>query len=580
MRRLAFGALLMALGAALALGVSVRAQSGDDGRYVVVGVILYDKMLGQEVYVYNASGYATATPGDPVATATPEPTRTPSATPTMTVAPADPTPTPDSGVTPSPTSDAVKACLAVSSAAINLRADHTTSATVLDNIDPSVRMEVLSFWVVEDVRDEWLQVRAEGRSGQTRTGWVYRGSSVFVGVDDTEELCWDVPADGPGTVPTPAPTATPGPPITPVPTEPAPGDCTYVHPTANMNIRAGGSTGAAIVGVLPAATRAVVGHINPDTPANRWALISYAPPGAPLLTGWVAVTSGSVAFGSLEGNCAGVPRYPVSAAPMVGWTVTPGASRDALIQAGRVLQAAGLRPSATVTSDHETATRLHDEGWYIVVRLWTIFPGDCADVTLSPATSARLRVEYLGGQHAGARFDAAQLTNECAWPSAAYLRDWLIAAVEQCDARGWTCIPTAFNTGSPELTWLPVLRPALRLMRERGHLLGYNAYPYDAERMLCEQSDYTSYFTFRYRRFATVVPAGELPAIYLTEAARGDGARTVVLEDAACFAAAAAGQVVAINYWYYGIPLAPWLAGAWTNAQLLAGAEAIIRALL
>lgn len=502
----------------------------------------------------------------PTATATPSATDTPEP-PTATLTPS---PTQETGITPSPTSDAVKACLATTSAAINLRADHTTSAAVLDNIDPSTRMEVLRFWVVEDVTNEWLQVRAQGRSGQTRVGWVFRGSSIFVGIDDTEELCWDVPVDGPGTVPTPAPTATPGPPITPVPTGPAPGDCVYIHPTANMTIRASGSISAARVGLLPANTRAVVGHIYPDTSAERWAFITHEG-----VTGWVAVRAGNVNYGSLDGNCASVPRSPVSAAPMLGWTVTPGASRDALVLAGRELQAAGITPTATVTSDHETASVLHDNGWFVVVRLWTIFPGDCPDMSLPPATSAKLRAAYLAGQHGAARFDAAQLTNECRWPSAAYLRDWLIASVNECDARGWQCIPTVFNTGAPELDWLPTLRPALRLMREHDHLLGYNAYPYDAERMLCEDSDYTSFTTFRFRKFADHVPAGELPPIYLTEAARGDGARDPVLEDVACFAAAVEGEVIGICYWYYGIPLAPWKSAAWNNEQLQIGARAL-----
>jgi hypothetical protein len=71
MKRLAVLLLLVLLAVPVA-----RAQDDPDiepGRYVVVGVVLYDKQTGQEIVVYNGASFATATPRPPVDTPTPEP---------------------------------------------------------------------------------------------------------------------------------------------------------------------------------------------------------------------------------------------------------------------------------------------------------------------------------------------------------------------------------------------------------------------------------------------------------------------------------------------------------------------------
>ena len=89
-------------GALIALGAQTFAQSGDDGRYVVIGAILWDKTEGRELYVYHGwyADNATATPRPPVATATPGATDTP-VTPPPTLAPTA-TPRPPAEATPTP----------------------------------------------------------------------------------------------------------------------------------------------------------------------------------------------------------------------------------------------------------------------------------------------------------------------------------------------------------------------------------------------------------------------------------------------------------------------------------------------
>jgi len=374
---------------------------------------------------------------------------------------------------------------------------------------------------------------------------------------------------------TPPPTNTPRPSPTPTLTPSA----TPGMPTPTPEMKCWGTVTATRLNVRDKPNGTVLGQVaQGDTLAlegvrygedgSKWYLIYWLPD----VTGFVAVQYVEVDQDAACGHL--IDR------PMLGWTVVPGASRDALLLAGDLMMAGGITPSATITSDGETASVLHDAGWFVVVRMWAIWPGDCPDMSLPPATSARLRVEYLERQHGGARFSAAQLTNECAWPSAAYLRDWLIAAVGECDDRGWSCIPVTFNTGAPELTWLATLRPALRLMRERGHYLGYNAYPYDADRSLCEVNDWTSYTTYRWRKFAEEIPVDELPLLYLTEAARGDGAQPVVIEDTTCFVAATRGEVVAVNFWYDGVALAPWTGAAWSNGAKWEAARQWARALI
>lgn len=446
---------LLAVVAWQADGRAARAQgdSDDAGRYVVIGVILYDRQLEQEVYVYNANGYATATPRDPVATATPratDPPQQPSPTPSVT---------PDTAPQPTPIGGGEKACLATSSAAINLRADHSTSAPILDNIDPSARMTVLRFWVISDVTDEWLQVRAPARSGAVREGWVYRGSSVFVGVDDTEELCWDVPVDGPGAAPTPAPTATSAPPMTPVPTGPAPGDCTYSHIYA-MTMRSGPGTGYSRVGTLPANTRAPVGHIYPDTASEQWAFITYEG-----VTGWVAARAGGVTYGALSGDCAGVRRDAPRLDNPRGLHLIYSANRE-VVQ--RALPTLGTLKATDGAEWALAAAKQHDPRIVTVYRaIYTPWGKlDCPPNwgVGDPAAAADAWYDMLLGVWSarGTRevADYHEYRNECL-----FVGDWEIAfdlrMVERANASGVCLLLFSDAPGNPEIAQFAQRRPVL-----------------------------------------------------------------------------------------------------------------------
>jgi len=230
-RSLPLALLLFALGSLLAVAVqtsaldavplSVNSAQIEPGRYVMIGVILYDKQQGQEVYVYNGSGFATALPSDtpspapPIATDTPlppapsatnTPTLTPSATaipPTNTpVPPANPTPTPDDAPLPTlPPDDAEKTCLVKTrNVNINERTAPSTTAprTATSPIPSGSTVKLLE--VVEAEGYLW---------GQNALGWfaIRQGTSWWVdGLEGATELCPDVPGWPEGLAP-PAPIA-------------------------------------------------------------------------------------------------------------------------------------------------------------------------------------------------------------------------------------------------------------------------------------------------------------------------------------------------------------------------------------
>lgn len=534
MRRLLLAITLLALGAGLALGARALAQDGDGlppGRYVVIGAILYDKQTGQEVYVYNASGYATATPRPPMATETPHATDTPEP-PTASL-----TPTRETGITPSPTSPTTKACLATTSAALNLRSDHNATASILDNIDPSARMEVLSFWVIEDVTDEWLQVRVLARSGQTRIGWVFRGESVYVGVDDTEELCWDVPVDGPGTVPTPAPTATPvpGPTATPVSTEPAPDNCTYSH-VYTMTIRSGPGTNYSRVGSLPAGVPAIVGHLYPNTTTEQWAFVTYAG-----TTGWVAVKTGGVAYGSLTGNCSGVrrdqPRLELNTA--VGIRTVPGAEDFTVMYP--VLKAKGIPYGVSPYASMDYCLDALDQGGICVYR-----PGwpDCPDNRGigDPRAAARefmKHAEFAANTLKGYENVWIEPTNECNHTPMSdelmvWWRDFYDEYIDQAVARGWPPLALpGLPPGHGDAHMFRIWKPMLEKLKAHGGLFSMHAYTFNSKTGLCVFDEWeAARFTRNYKLMRD--EGYEIP-ITITEAARWAGEAPVDVGDMVCF---------------------------------------------
>ncbi|MCZ2099570.1 MAG: hypothetical protein LC121_25565 [Anaerolineae bacterium] len=160
---------LIAAALLLALGVRASAQSelsgndyqiDGDGRYVVIGAILWDKTEGRELYVYHGwyADNATATPRPPVATATPgatdtpvtpPPTLTPSSTPRP---PVEATPTPDSAPQPTPPGANDKACrLRTRNVRINERTGPGLSAprTATSPIDTYSTLKVDEFRVAD-----------------------------------------------------------------------------------------------------------------------------------------------------------------------------------------------------------------------------------------------------------------------------------------------------------------------------------------------------------------------------------------------------------------------------------------------
>lgn len=171
-----------------------RYQIADSGRYVVVGVILYDKQEMREVYVYNASGYPTATPSATVETATPSATPPPTNTPTPTNTPRPsstpgvPTPTPESTVLPTlPPDGHDKLCLVkVGASAVNERTAPSTSApkTATSPVPAASPVKLL------EVRE------AEGYLwGRSALGWfvIRQGASWWVyGIEGATELCDEV----------------------------------------------------------------------------------------------------------------------------------------------------------------------------------------------------------------------------------------------------------------------------------------------------------------------------------------------------------------------------------------------------
>lgn len=223
-----------------------------------------------------------------------------------------------------------------------------------------------------------------------------------------------------------------------------------------------------------------------------------------------------------------------------------------------------------VVQDQGLATRLHDAGIYTVFVPWSQFPGDCANTSMTPVNSVGNRLGYVQQMLGAAKFDAVVLTNECTWPSAEYYRDWLIAAAEACTARGWICIPHVHNTGTPDLAWWPVLRPALCALERGGHYFGSNIYPYYPVSLMTRSPE-TAYTTWRHE----LLRMGECrPSWAVTELAPDGGSWFPAVADTAAFIRATAGQFSLIGVWYYGggQPLPAWPDANWgaTAIQQLA----------
>jgi len=283
--------------------------------------------------------------------------------------------------------------------------------------------------------------------------------------------------------------------------------------------------------------------------------------------GWAAIyVEGSgqwwVTSGPDGALCVDIPGWqalglgPPPGLTAFGFTVVTGANRAELDDAGKHLLAAGYQPAATVTCDDTTARFLAERGWLVNYRPCYSQVGDLPLTTIPADDSARARVGqalYLLGDIPA---HAVQLTNEWQAHDPLYLRDWILAAVAECDRQGVTCIPVVFNPGTPPLEWLETLRPAFRAIRTSGHYLGMNLYPVYGYK-LATLNAFTLWTTYRYRLLAERL-GPDMPPVWVTEAAEGRGESPPDVADMAAFACSTYGELAAVNFWYIGMRLAHW----------------------
>jgi len=248
----------------------------------------------------------------------------------------------------------------------------------------------------------------------------------------------------------------------------------------------------------------------------------------------------------------------------VGWTTMFGYD-PALYEVGESLRGKGYQPAIVLTSNSGESCAWAARNWRVVVRPWyALGLGDAPDLSLTPEASARARVRDLEGYVGLLCADSAnvtvQLSNEVVWPSAAYLNRWILEACKQCEARGWTCAPIAFSVGTPELDWMPTLRPALAALHEGDHALIYHAYGYERDGMLCDLAAVWTVWRVRLLRLA----AGDVPwpRVIAGEVARGAGDVAPIVSDAACFVRYADGLYSSVNLWYSGGDSA-WSGARW-----------------
>lgn len=374
----------------------------------------------------------------------------------------------------------------------------------------------------------------------------------------------------PAIEPTPTPEiipATPGPIETPTPI------CAVKLGENGIRLRAAPTTGAAILDVLGYGTVQTV---------YEWQLAGgYL--WARNTRGWFATYQTSWWVYGVEQTeaCVDVPGWPEGWTPpaalvstdlvRVGFKATPGASADVLIDFARRLPD-GVGAVVFVVQDTELATRLHAAGIYTVFVPWSQWPGDCPSVSMAPATSANNRIRYVEQQLGAAVFDAVVLSNECHWPDATWYAAWAMAAMDECDARGWVCAPTVWNPGAPDLNWLPELDTMHCELARRGHYYGANIYPYWPVDLLTRTLD-TAYTTWRHEIIQDRMQCA--PSWMVTELAPDGGGWLPDVAGTAAYIRATAGKFGFVGAWYYagGNRLPGWPDAAWSAADvmLLAG---------
>ena len=447
-------------------------------------------------------------------------------------APGSATPTPETGITPSPTSPVEKVCLMASSAYLNIRAEPDPSALILANLEPAVRAAVRSVWII-DATNEWLELDQ---------GWVFHGSTVYLGVDDTEELCYELPLDGPGAnLPTPAPTATPLP--TPIPTvdiTPQPEDCRYIHQnTLPMTIRSSYSTGATRLSSLPPNTPAIVGHIYPDRNDNRWAFIEYNG-----TTGWVAVDIGAIHYGDLTGDCSSVPRHQptVSYNTAVGARTVPGAvGFDEMYAelAGKGIPY-GVSPYASLNYCVDAL----ENGGICVFRPG--FPdcpeprgvGSAVDSALDFMRHAEHAANVLAPYVSTGRVWLEPI-NECnhtpmSGELLGWWGTWMDTYIDEAARRGWPPLALpGLPPGHGDEHMFTVWRPVLLSLKANGGLFSMHDYTFNSRTNLCVCDEWEA--CRHERNHNLMLRLGYEIGFTITEAARWAGEAPVDVSDMACW---------------------------------------------
>lgn len=176
----------------------------DDGRYVAIGVLLWDKELNVEVKAYYGSfGTPMAPSQTPTRTPAPTPTLAPTIPPTNTPRPTttpalpdrptdEPTPTPETTALPPVTPGPGKSCeLKVNIAAIRVRREPSATSAQTGTITQAYTFNALEFTTSPD----YLWARHDGGWSAIRDN---RAGAWWVDASGDGELCQDVPGWPPG----------------------------------------------------------------------------------------------------------------------------------------------------------------------------------------------------------------------------------------------------------------------------------------------------------------------------------------------------------------------------------------------
>lgn len=471
--------------------------------------------------------------------ATPYPTYTPlptyTALPTYTPFPSlgapTSTPTQESGVgTPDPRPE--RFCEArVHGAFHRVRADRSLDAPEVGAMAPSTWMIVTK--IVRDREgNEWVFGTGENANGVKLSGWAMITDNLEL--QDSSE-CWAVEfIDEQNPIPTAAPTATPEV-IPTVDITPRPQTCVYRSPS-NMNIRASWLANAPVVGLLPANTPAVVGHIYPNTTTESRAYITYNN-----ITGWVAIRVGVTTYGALEGNCASIPRTEprLQLNTAVGIRTVPGAGDFTVMYP--ILEEKGIPFGVSPYHSLGYCVDALQKGGICIFR-----PGapDCPSGpgVVDPQQSARDFMQHAAGAATvlkGAKGAYIEPINECmgtpiSGELLAWWAVWMSTYIDEAAARGWPPLALpGLPPGHGDEHMFRAWKPVLTKLAAHGGLFSMHAYTFNSRTGLCAYDEWEA--ARHVRNYRLMQEQGYSIPITITEAARGAGEMPVDVNDMVCF---------------------------------------------